>query len=113
LPHRCRIGYPYQKFGLHTGQVKTVSHNAISHNAISHNAITPAQIGNLFGQQTTEAMYRVDVELDAQTIEAYGKQEELKPGMALEADILLDQRHLIEWIFEPLYGMGRQMGILH
>jgi membrane fusion protein len=93
--------YPYQKFGLHTGSVKTVSRNAM----------TPQQVSNLFGQQTTEAMYRVEVTLDAQSIEAYGRQEALRPGMALEADILLDRRRLIEWIFEPLYGIGKQVSV--
>ena len=91
--------FPYQKFGLHSGHVK----------AVSHNALTPVQVSNLLGQQIPEAMYRVDVELDAQSINAYGRQEALKPGMALEADILLDHRRLIEWVLEPLYGMGRQM----
>ncbi len=65
--------YPYQKFGLHGGRVKTVSRNAM----------TPQQVSNLFGQQTSEAMYRIDVTLDAQSIEAYGRQEALRPGMAL------------------------------
>ncbi len=95
--------YPYQKFGLHTGSVKTVSRNAM----------TPQQVSNLFGQQTTEAMYRIEVTLDAQSIEAYGRQEALRPGMALEADILLDRRRLIEWIFEPLYGIGKQVSVNH
>lgn len=93
--------YPYQKFGLHGGRVKVVSRNAM----------TPAQVSGLFGQQANEAMYRIDVELDAQSIEAYGRQEALKPGMALDADILLDRRRLVEWIFEPLYGMGRQASV--
>ena len=91
--------FPYQKFGLQSGHVK----------AVSHSAMTPQQVSNLVGQQTQEPLYDVDVELNQQTIEAYGQQEALTPGMTLDADILLDQRRLIEWIFEPLYGMGRQM----
>jgi membrane fusion protein len=93
--------YPYQKFGLHSGSVK----------AVSRNAMTPQQVSNLSGRQATEAMYRIDVTLDAQSIAAYGRQEALRPGMALEADILLDRRRLIEWIFEPLYGVGKQMSV--
>ena len=91
--------YPYQKFGLHLGRVKTVSRSAM----------TAVQITNLLGQQIQEAMYRVDVELDAQTVSAYGADEALKPGMALDADIMLDRRRLIEWVFEPLYGMGKKI----
>jgi membrane fusion protein len=76
--------------------------------AVSRNAMSPQQVAGLSGRQATEAMYRIDVALDAQSIEAYGRQEALRPGMALEADILLDRRRLIEWIFEPLYGIGKQ-----
>jgi membrane fusion protein len=95
--------YPFQKFGLQSGRVK----------AVAHSAMTPAQVASLLGQQTQEALYRVDVELDRQTVEAYGKEEALKPGMALDADLLLDRRRLIEWVFEPLYGMGQQAGEAH
>jgi membrane fusion protein len=28
--------------------------------------------------------------------------------MALEADILLDKRRLAEWVFEPLFALGRR-----
>jgi len=91
--------YPYQKFGLHAGRVKSVSHNALN----------PAQVSSLSGLAPGEAMYRVTVALDDQSMDAYGRQEALKPGMALEADILLDRRRLIEWVFEPLLGIGRQL----
>lgn len=91
--------YPYQKFGLQTGRVKSISHNALS----------PTQISSVSGLAPGEAMYRVAVELDTQSMDAYGRQEALKPGMALEADILLDRRRLIEWVFEPLLGIGRQL----
>jgi membrane fusion protein len=91
--------YPYQKFGLQMGHVKTVSGSVI----------TPAEATVLLGLQITEAMYRVDVELDAQAIQAYGKSEGLKPGMVIDADLMLDRRRLIEWVFEPLFGMGKRM----
>jgi membrane fusion protein len=29
--------------------------------------------------------------------------------MALNADILMDRRRLIEWVFEPLYGMAHHL----
>jgi membrane fusion protein len=28
----------------------------------------------------------------------------------VEADILMERRRLIEWVFEPLYGIGRRLG---
>ncbi|OMU04777.1 anibiotic ABC transporter [Burkholderia pseudomallei] len=96
--------FPYQKFGIQRGRVAR----------ISRNALTPAEITTLLGQQApAEALYRVDVRLFRQEIEAYGRMEPLKPGMAVDADLLLDQRRMIEWILEPLYGMARRYGSGH
>lgn len=88
--------YPYQKFGHQTGRVAQVSRSALS----------PAELGTLHGNaQLQEPFYRVTVTLAKQAVTAYGKQEKLKPGMLLDADILGERRRLIEWIFEPLFSL--------
>jgi len=92
--------FPYQKFGAHRGIVASVSRSAL----------TPEEITTLLGQQSSqEALYQVQVELPAQQIETYGRLEPLKPGMTLDADLLLDRRRVIEWIFEPLYGIAHRV----
>ena len=91
--------YPYQKFGLHAGVVQEVSRNALS----------PQEVTLLTGQQVGAPMYRIIVRPDAQHIEAYGHPAALMPGMALQADILLDRRRLIDWVLDPLYGFGRRL----
>lgn len=87
--------FPYQKFGQQYGRVADVSRSALP----------PKDSMTLSGQQAQEPLYRVRVTLDHQTVSVYGKPEMLMPGMALEADILLERRRLIEWVFEPLYGV--------
>jgi membrane fusion protein len=91
--------YPYQKFGLHYGRVAQVSRSAL----------TPNEIAAITGQAANEPLYRVAVKLDDTSVLAYGKREPLKAGMALDADILQERRRLIEWVFEPLYGLGRRV----
>ncbi|HJR12881.1 MAG TPA: HlyD family efflux transporter periplasmic adaptor subunit [Rhodanobacteraceae bacterium] len=91
--------YPYQKFGQQYGQVVQVSRSALS----------PAEAATLLGQNVATPLYRVLVSLDRQTISAYGKAEALKPGMVLNADLLLDRRSLWQWAFEPLYGLRQQL----
>ncbi|MBN6150790.1 HlyD family efflux transporter periplasmic adaptor subunit [Xanthomonas sp. AmX2] len=90
--------YPYQKFGHQEGRVKQISRSALS----------PVEVAALMDGlgAVSEPMYRVTVSLSRQDILAYGKPEQLKPGMALEADILGERSRLIEWIFEPLYSHG-------
>lgn len=91
--------FPYQKFGQQYGRVADISRSALS----------PAEVGVLVGQQAREPLYRVQVDLDRQSVPAYGKVEPLKAGMALQADILMERRSLIEWVFEPLYGIGHRL----
>jgi membrane fusion protein len=93
--------YPYEKFGQQYGQVVQVSRSALS----------PAEAATLLGQSITTPLYRVMVSLDRQTINAYGKAQALKPGMALNADLLLDRRSLWQWVFEPLYGLRQQLAV--
>jgi membrane fusion protein len=93
--------FPYQKFGAQHGKVV----------AVSRSALTSAEASELLGQQAPpQPLYRVKVKLARQNIEAYGKPQALLPGMTVDADLLLDRRRMIEWIFEPLYGMARKDG---
>ncbi len=88
--------FPYQKFGHHRGLVRQVSRNALA----------PVQARALLGGLAIdEPFYRVTVELTSQFVAAYGREEPLKPGMLLEADIVGDRRSLIEWLFEPLHAL--------
>ncbi|CTP91860.1 HlyD family secretion protein [Xanthomonas graminis] len=78
--------YAYQKFGHQRGAVMS----------ISRSALTSKELGALTGNaQQGEPYYRVTVRLAQQVIVAYGKQEHLKPGMLLEADVLGEKRSLI------------------
>jgi membrane fusion protein len=91
--------FPYQKFGQQYGRIEE----------ISRNALTPTEVSALTGQQSQESLYRVLVTLDSQEVLAYGQPEPVKPGMALDADILMERRRLIEWVFEPLFGLGHRL----
>ncbi len=85
--------FPYQKFGHHEGRVLQVSR-------------TPLQAGDVaLGAAGGEPVYRITVALERQTVAAYGEEQPLTAGMQLEADVLLDRRRLIEWIFEPVLSV--------
>lgn len=92
--------FPYQKFGQQYGRVADISRSALS----------PSEVEALVGQKSagSESLYRVLVALDSQSVLAYGKAEALKPGMAVDADVLMERRRLIEWVFEPLYGFSHR-----
>jgi membrane fusion protein len=93
--------YPYEKFGQPEGVVTTVSRAPIPANELSYT------LPNL--SANNEPYYRLEVAIPKQTITAYGKEEPLQAGMALEADVLLETRKLYEWLFEPLYSLSSKV----
>lgn len=94
--------FPYQKFGQQYGKVIEVSRTAL----------TPQEVSTLTGKNNIqEQQYRVLVALDKQTIKAYLQNEPLKPGMALDADFIVDKRRLYEWVLEPLFALGHKISL--
>ena len=92
--------FPYQKFGHQAGVVAQVARSPLQGAEL---AGLPLQGGTGAG---AEPLYRITVTLDRQTVAAYGQAQPLSPGMQLEADVLLDRRRLIEWLFEPVLGIA-------
>lgn len=99
-PVRLRYqAYPYQKFGQAVGHVQSVSRTALS-------AAEIFTMGNPYGNtQNSEPLYRITVNLDQQSIVAYGKPQPLQAGMLLDADVMLETRRLYEWVLEPLFSL--------
>ena len=95
--------FPYQKFGAFDGVVTSVSGTALSPSEL------PQQLSGLTTLfAANEPAYRITVELARQDAQAYGEAAPLRSGMQLEADVILDRRSLIEWVFDPLYALARK-----
>jgi membrane fusion protein len=88
--------FPYQKFGAARGEVKQVS-SAI---------INPSDLN--IGVRMEEPVYRVIVDVNKQTINAYGQVFYLQSGMTLQADIVVERVILWELLFEPLLARIRK-----
>ncbi|WP_414445518.1 HlyD family secretion protein [Burkholderia sp. 22PA0106] len=100
---RVRIryrAYPYQKFGQYTAHVTLIARAALSPAELATSGMPAGD-----GRGGAGVFYRVSAALDAQHVTAYGKPEPLAAGMALQADILQERRHLYEWVLEPLYSL--------
>ena len=66
--------------------------------------------GDKIGPLTVrEAAYRITAKLDKQTVSAMGQEIPLRSGMLVNADILLEQRSLLEWIFEPVLQLRSRL----
>jgi membrane fusion protein len=82
--------FPYERFGQYRGTVTSVGRNVWA---------AGERVGPLMPK---EPVYRVDVLLERQAINALGQEMPLRAGMLVNADLLLEKRTILEWIFEPV-----------
>ena len=82
--------FPYERFGQYGGRVTDIGRSVWTQGE---------KIGPLSAK---EPVYRVDVKMDRQDVTALGQDFALRPGMLVNADLLLEKRTLLEWIFEPV-----------
>lgn len=82
--------FPHLQFGAYSGKVLSVT----DHPIVSQDL--PLQI------PAQGTYFLAIVTLSRQSVTAYGKNAPLKPGMTLKADVILNKRTLLDWLFEPL-----------
>jgi membrane fusion protein len=100
-PVRLRFeAFPYQKFGHQQGRVVQVSRTPLATSEL--NALSLTQTGPV-----GEPLFRITVALDP----APQRSEPLPlvAGMRLDADVLLERRRLVEWLFAPLAGLSGRL----
>lgn len=85
--------FPYQRFGSAQGRIKEIAKTLI----VPGEAVLPVPL--------REPVYRVTVALQEQNIKAYRQELALQSGMLLDADVWLDKRRIIEWVFDPLFSL--------
>ena len=104
-PVLLRYGpFAYQKFGHYKGVVSSISRSSLAPSELS-----PQMRLISSPKGTDQSVYSVEVSLAQQHVNAYGKHIPLQPGMLLEADILIESRHLYEWILSPLYSLSESL----
>jgi len=89
--------FPHQRFGTAQATITSVSRTVLA----PEEAAIP-------GLALAEPVFRVEAALDQTEIEAYGDVIPLQPGLIVSADIIIDRRNLIEWLFDPLSAAGRR-----
>jgi membrane fusion protein len=89
--------FPYQRYG--SSQAKLFE--------IAKTLTTSADIR--LPVALSEPVYIATAAMNKQTMSAYGRSFPLQSGMTFEADIWLDTRRIIEWVFEPLYSLTRKV----
>jgi membrane fusion protein len=89
--------FPFQRFGQYHGKVRSVGRTVLSAGERS------GPVG------VREPAYRIEVALDAQTVRSGAQEFPLRPGMLVNADILLEKRTVFEWVFEPVLALRERL----
>jgi membrane fusion protein len=85
--------FPYQHFGVQRAVLREVARSVLFD-------------GDGYGPlRVSRPAYPATVDLLAQTITADARDVPLQSGMLFNADIILERRSILEWVFEPLLGM--------
>lgn len=96
---RVRLMYdafPFHTFGAAAGTVVDVAGSPL----------LPKEIP--LPLEPREALFRVRVAVQRGKLDAYGQQWPLAPGMRLNADLVLEERSLLDLLFEPVRVAGKR-----
>ncbi|WP_174297451.1 HlyD family secretion protein [Sphingomonas bacterium] len=85
--------FPYQRFGSAVGRVQ----------AISAGVLKPQEVDAAI--KVDEAVYRVLIRLNGDTVSAYGTKHRIKPGFALTADVVIEERSFGRWLLDPIASL--------
>jgi len=97
--------FPYQKFGHQNGHVLQVSRTPLAAPELAGLPLS----GPAGTEGPAEPMFRITVAMDSPELHAFGTTQPLVAGMRMEADVLLERRRLIEWLFAPVLGLGHRL----
>jgi HlyD family secretion protein len=99
--------YPFQKYGMVEGVVKTVSADA---SEAPQRGTPPTESGKANGQNSAGYQFRSIVELKSQVLESDGVRHKLMPGMQVDAEISLGERTVLEYLLSPVRKAFHEAG---
>jgi len=109
LGQRVSIRYqafPFQKFGMAQGVVTARSSTPISPGELP----VPGRAMMSAGTKNSDPVYLITVKIASQYVVDHGVKVRLDAGMALEADVVQENRTLLEWLFDPLFSAEAAFG---
>lgn len=89
--------FPYERFGQYSGTVENVGKTIWAQGE----SVGPFAV--------REPVYRIVVKLDRQNIDSSGEEFPLRAGMVVSADLLMEKRTLLEWLFQPIFQLRERV----
>ncbi len=89
--------FPYERFGQYAGTVENVGKTIWTQGE----SVGPLAV--------REPVYRIVVKLERQNITAGSDEFPLRAGMVVSADLLMEKRTLLEWLFQPVLQLRERV----
>ncbi len=90
--------FPYERFGQYAGKVDNVGKTVWTQGE----SVGPLSV--------REPVYRIVVDLERQDVPSADGAFPLRAGMVVSADLLMERRSLLEWLFQPVLQLRRRIG---
>lgn len=85
--------FPFQTFGADRAIIDDISQTILAPDEVS-----------MAGISLQEPVYKIKARLLQESIEAHGRNINLRSGLTLTADVIIDKRSLLEWLLDPLFA---------
>jgi membrane fusion protein len=72
--------------------------------SVSSTVLAPNEV-TIQGLDIKEPVFRIRVSLSRDSMQAYGENIALQPGMLVSAEVVFDRRSLLQWLFDPIYAV--------
>ena len=93
--------FPHQHYGQYRGRIVRISRQPIPSAATAPTGAAPVSIA---------ATYRATVSLERQRVRNdRGVERDLHPGLAVQADVIVERRRLYAWLFEPFSRLRQRL----
>ena len=97
--------FPYQKFGHQTGHVLQVSRTPLAAPELAGLPLSGPASADGAASRCSASPWR----WTSPACSAFGVPQPLVAGMRMQADVLLERRRLIEWLFAPAARPGQRL----
>ncbi|MBP0714306.1 HlyD family efflux transporter periplasmic adaptor subunit [Burkholderia sola] len=91
--------FPYQQFGQGKGVIYS----------ISETSLMPDDIALGSKLSVSEPMYLVKARVERQFVSGNGTSYALKPGLMVEADIMVERHRIYQWLMRPIFAASERI----
>jgi hemolysin D len=111
-PVRVKLeAFPFTDYGLIPATVENISRDAIERDLPSFQGSSPSKVSQQESRMSAPGLvYMARIKLHRTTIRIAGKDQQIGPGMAVQAEIKTGERRIIKYLLSPIQKAADEAG---